>query len=93
MKLTWSATPDPDRPVTLVELTSCRTCSRILERVVRDEYGRSEPYEGAGSYGWQHRESRDVACDERDVARTRRAQARLTLATSLRRGLHVQGDG
>jgi hypothetical protein len=68
VRLTWAATPNPARQVTLVELTSCLTCSRIIERVTRDEYGRSEPYEGAGSYGWLHRESRAPECDERDVA-------------------------
>lgn len=73
--LLWAAAPDPKRTVTLVELTSCLTCSRIIERVVRNEYGRSTPYEDGGEYEWLHRHSRAIECDERDVTHTKRALA------------------
>lgn len=73
--LLWAATPNPARAVTLVELSSCLTCSRVVERVVRNEYGRSTPCEDGGEYEWLHRESRALACEERDVARTERALA------------------
>lgn len=56
-----TARPNPNRPQTLIELSSCVHCSRVVQRVIKVE-GVLE------TRPWGHRETGLPDCDPADVA-------------------------
>lgn len=65
------AVPNPSRPQTLIELSTCDNCSRIIKRVVQVDGVIPD------DRSWEHQGSGGEVCDPADVRdRARRIRGR-----------------